>query len=95
MEQRKLVSNSVTLQYISNAVTAVLNQTNYVVTHFMIDFNGLMQDCAYNSIVNALELLQSCTKPGLYYHIRICPHSDLSPSHNGICAVSVDKSTMI
>ena len=27
-----------------------------------LDINGLVQDCS-NSIANALELLQSCTKP--------------------------------
>ena len=27
--------------------------------------NGLVQDCSY-SIANALELLQSCTKPSIY-----------------------------
>ena len=28
-------------------------------------FDGLVQDCS-NSISNALELLQSCTKPSIY-----------------------------
>ena len=31
-----------------------------------IDINGLMQDCSY-SIANTLELLQSCTKPLIYW----------------------------
>ena len=30
------------------------------------NINGLSQDCS-NSIANALELLQSCTKPSIYY----------------------------
>ena len=30
-----------------------------------IHFDGLVQDCS-NSIANALELLQSCTKPSIY-----------------------------
>ena len=29
------------------------------------EMNGLVQDCS-NSITNALELLQSCTKPSKY-----------------------------
>ena len=29
--------------------------------------DGLVQDCS-NSIANALELLQSCTKPSIWYH---------------------------
>ena len=29
------------------------------------DIDGLVQDCS-NSIANALELLQSCTKPSIY-----------------------------
>ena len=29
------------------------------------DIGGLVQDCS-NSIANALELLQSCTKPSMY-----------------------------
>ena len=29
------------------------------------DFDGLKQDCS-NSIANALELLQSCTKPSIW-----------------------------
>ena len=31
------------------------------------NISGLAQDCS-NSIVNALELLQSCTKPTIWYH---------------------------
>ena len=30
------------------------------------DIDGLVQDCS-NSIANALELLQSCTKPSIWY----------------------------
>ena len=30
-----------------------------------LDIDGLVQDCS-NSIANALELLQSCTKPSIY-----------------------------
>ena len=30
-----------------------------------VDIDGLMQDCS-NSIANALELMQSCTKPLIY-----------------------------
>ena len=30
-------------------------------------FNGLVQDCS-NSSANALELLQSCTKPSIFIH---------------------------
>ena len=36
----------------------------------LFDIDGLVQDCS-NSIANALELLQSCTKPsicGLSFH---------------------------
>ena len=31
-------------------------------------FNGLVQDCS-NSIANALELLQSCTKPSIWFNM--------------------------
>ena len=30
-------------------------------------FNGLVQDCS-NYIVDALELLQACTKPSIWHH---------------------------
>ena len=33
--------------------------------HFQQHFDGLVQDCS-NSIANALELLQPCTKPSIY-----------------------------
>ena len=33
-------------------------------------FDGFMQDCS-NSIANALELLQSCTKPSIWIFIYI------------------------
>ena len=42
-----------------------------VISAMMIEFrshiyiNGLVQDCS-NTIANALELLQSCTKPSIY-----------------------------
>ena len=39
-------------------------------THINID--GLVQDCS-NSIANALELLQSCTKPWYMLTIPKCP----------------------
>ena len=32
---------------------------------FVVDIDDLMQDCS-NSIANALELLESCTKPSIY-----------------------------
>ena len=32
---------------------------------FILNIGGLVQDCS-NSIANALELLQSCTKPPIY-----------------------------
>ena len=40
------------------------NQLAQVCT--IIHINGLVQDCS-NSIANALELLQSCTKPSIYF----------------------------
>ena len=33
-------------------------------------FDGVVQDCS-NSIANALELLQSCTKPSISYKFSI------------------------
>ena len=33
--------------------------------NFQYDTDGLVQDCS-NSFANALELLQSCTKPSIY-----------------------------
>ena len=32
---------------------------------YVMHMDGLVQDCS-NSIVNTLELLQSCTKPSIY-----------------------------
>ena len=43
---------------------------------FWTKFNGLAQDCS-NSIANALELLQSCTKPSRYGMCFVCSKSDL------------------
>ena len=34
---------------------------NCVLLNFLLQIDGLVQDCS-NSIANALELLQSCTK---------------------------------
>ena len=34
-------------------------------TVLLMHIDGLVQDCS-NSIANALELLQSCTKPSIY-----------------------------
>ena len=34
------------------------------------NIDGLVQDCS-NSIANALELLQSCTKPSMYNDIYV------------------------
>ena len=33
--------------------------------YIIINFDGLVQDCSI-SIANALEILQSCTKPSIY-----------------------------
>ena len=38
--------------------------------------DGLAQDCS-NSIVNALELLQSCAKPSICVHTLLCTHQTL------------------
>ena len=35
-----------------------------------MNIHGLVQDCS-NSIANALELLQSCTKPSIYYSVLL------------------------
>ena len=54
----------------SNRASACLNkQLLFQVEHSIWDtvevyINGLVQDCS-NSIANALELLQSCTKPSM------------------------------
>ena len=38
-----------------------------------IYFDGLVQECS-NSIANALELLQSCTKPSIHvFHLSMSP----------------------
>ena len=49
-------------------------------THKTIHSDGLVQACS-NSSANALELLQSCTKPSLYIILfaDIDPHQTLSP----------------
>ena len=39
----------------------------------MHDIDGLVHDCS-NSIANALDLLQSCTKPSLYLVRVACAH---------------------
>ena len=36
-----------------------------------INIDGLVQNCSI-SIANALEILQSCTKPLKYYFLSIC-----------------------
>ena len=41
------------------------------------DFNGLRQDCS-NSIANAMELLQSCTKPSYFTPLSMKPKLGLS-----------------
>ena len=41
-----------------------------------VHIEGLVQDCS-NSIANALESLQSCTKPRLYG--ALCSHFVISP----------------
>ena len=38
---------------------------------FMAYVDGLVQDCS-NSIANALELLQSCTKPSMWFLMCVC-----------------------
>ena len=54
--------------------------TSDVLHNFQVYVEGLVQDCS-NSIANALELLQSCTEPSMYffqfsvalgYHIASC-----------------------
>ena len=37
---------------------------------FRFYIDGLVQDCS-NSIANALELLESCTKPSIYLSIKL------------------------
>ena len=39
---------------------------------FMLYIDGLVQDCS-NSIANALELLQSCTKPSIWWNLALDP----------------------
>ena len=43
----------------------------------MIYIDGLVQDCG-NSIANALELLQSCTKPSICLLAKHCFHIPLT-----------------
>ena len=52
------------------------NSTSLIAEEMLTEIyiNGLVQDCS-NSIVNALELLQYCTKPSIY-HFKLsvlCP----------------------
>ena len=54
------------LQWNFNQITIIFKSKNKVA--------GLAQDCS-NSIVNALELLQSCTKPWFHDVCGICLHS--------------------
>ena len=49
----------------ASAIYMMLLFVLIVMPMFMVDVSGLVQDCS-NSIANALELLQSCTKPSIY-----------------------------
>ena len=42
--------------------------------------DGLVQDCS-NSIANALELLQSCTKPSIYTYCGLCDQTPATVGH--------------
>ena len=45
--------------------------------------NGLVQDCS-NSIANALELLQSCSKPSIYQSLKSQSTSDTPHPHGWV-----------
>ena len=47
---------------VSQQWSHVLSTKSVIHDFFLDNINGLVQDCS-NSIANALELLQSCTKP--------------------------------
>ena len=50
-----------------------------------IYINSLVQDCS-NSIANALELLQSCTKPSIYcVGVELDNHMMISSNRNIFC----------
>ena len=49
-----------------------------ILTHqFLCDIDGLAQDCR-NFIANALELLQSCTKPSIYKYKLVDRHQQVA-----------------
>ena len=70
------------ITYLKNTATSPMGQ--------WIDYhiNGLVQNCS-NSIANAMELLQSCTKPWMLYL------SDLCGSKLGLILSPQDKWTHI
>ena len=59
---------------------------NIVLSHHCCEkcIDDLVQDCS-NSIANALELLQSCTKPSACFYIKLCyseTNTQLYPAHD-------------
>ena len=63
--------------------TGKMTSLYWINPQFYID--GLVQDCS-NSIANTMELLQSCTKPSIWYH---CPKILTKTPHSyGVSIVS-------
>ena len=79
---------------ISRLATLLRHLSNFrVISHYYtqiseilqdLDIEGLVQHCS-NSIANALELLQSCTKPSLWWLVLL----DIKIAHDSF--ISVDK----
>ena len=62
-----------------------------VIHHWVIewhDINGLVQDCS-NSIANALELLQSCTKPSIQYIENNDTDNYMNPGYFTLAAIDL------
>ena len=54
------------VQDCSNSIVYILMTSCKAAVTLLLYIDGLVQDCS-NSIANALELLQSCTKPSIWY----------------------------
>ena len=60
----------------------------FMLLHGVVYINGLVQDCS-NSIANALELLQSCTKPLILCYVTMYCTFVLAPGDNVVVGQGV------
>ena len=60
------------MQWLPICQHPVHNELKYICCRSKVYKEGLAHDCS-NSIPNALELLQSCTKPSIYFTYNVFP----------------------